>query len=60
MSFCYCFNFLHLQTYDVIFLSSFAIDIMAQKEPVCKMMVDENKAQHISEVNGEKNLSMFS
>jgi Cu+-exporting ATPase len=27
---------------------------MAQKDPVCNMMVDENKAQHISEVNGQK------
>lgn len=24
------------------------------KDPVCNMMVDENKAQHISEVNGKK------
>jgi YHS domain-containing protein len=27
---------------------------MAQKDPVCNMMVDEKKAQHISEVNGQK------
>jgi YHS domain-containing protein len=24
------------------------------KDPVCNMMVDEKKAQHISEVNGQK------
>jgi P-type Cu+ transporter len=24
------------------------------KDPVCNMMVDENKAQHISEANGKK------
>lgn len=27
---------------------------MAQKDPVCSMMVDEKKAQHISEVNEQK------
>jgi YHS domain-containing protein len=27
---------------------------MVQKDPVCCMMVDEKKAQHISEVNGQK------
>jgi YHS domain-containing protein len=27
---------------------------MAQKDPVCNMMVDENKALYISEVNGNK------
>jgi YHS domain-containing protein len=27
---------------------------MAQKDPVCNMMVDEKKAQHISEVSGQK------
>ena len=27
---------------------------MVQKDPVCNMMVDENKAQNISEVNGQK------
>jgi YHS domain-containing protein len=32
---------------------------MAQKDPVCNMMVDEKKALHISEVKGKKNLLMF-
>ena len=27
---------------------------MAQKDPVCNMMVDEKKAQHVSEANGQK------
>jgi Cu+-exporting ATPase len=27
---------------------------MTQKGPVCDMMVDEKKAQHVSEVNGQK------
>ena len=27
---------------------------MAQKDPVCNMMVDEKNAQHISEANGQK------
>lgn len=27
---------------------------MAQKDPVCNMMVDEKKAQHTSEANGQK------
>jgi YHS domain-containing protein len=27
---------------------------MAKKDPVCNMIVDEKKAQHISEVNGQK------
>ena len=27
---------------------------MSQKDPVCNMMVDEKKAQHISEVDGQK------
>jgi YHS domain-containing protein len=27
---------------------------MAQRDPVCNMMVDEKKAQHISEANGQK------
>ena len=27
---------------------------MAQRDPVCNMMVDEKKAQHISETNGQK------
>ena len=27
---------------------------MVQKDPVCGMMIDERKAQHISEVNGQK------
>ena len=27
---------------------------MAQKDPVCNMMVDEKKAQHVSEVTGQK------
>jgi YHS domain-containing protein len=27
---------------------------LAQKDPVCNMMVDEKKALHISEVNGRK------
>jgi Cu+-exporting ATPase len=30
------------------------INDMAQKDPVCNMMVDEKKTQHISEVNGQK------
>ena len=28
--------------------------IQMAKDPVCNMMVDEKKAQHISEVNGQK------
>jgi YHS domain-containing protein len=27
---------------------------MAQKDPVCNMMVDEKKAQYTSEVNGQR------
>jgi YHS domain-containing protein len=27
---------------------------MTQKDPVCDMTVDEKKAQHVSEVNGQK------
>lgn len=27
---------------------------MAQKDPVCNMMVDEKKAQYTSQVNGQK------
>lgn len=27
---------------------------MTQKDPVCGMMVDESKAPHVSEVNGQK------
>ena len=27
---------------------------MAQKDPVCNMMVDEKKAQHVSEANGQR------
>jgi YHS domain-containing protein len=30
------------------------INDMAQKDPVCNMMVDEKKAQHVSEANGQK------
>jgi YHS domain-containing protein len=30
---------------------------MAQKDPVCDMMIDEKKVQHVSEVN--EHLSMF-
>jgi DeoR/GlpR family transcriptional regulator of sugar metabolism len=30
------------------------INDMTQKDPVCNMMVDEKKAQHISEANGLK------
>jgi YHS domain-containing protein len=30
------------------------INDMAQRDPVCNMMVDEKKAQHISEANGQK------
>jgi YHS domain-containing protein len=30
------------------------INDMAQRDPVCNMMVDEKKTQHISEVNGQK------
>ena len=30
------------------------INDMAQKDPVCNMMVDEKNAQHISEANGQK------
>ena len=31
-----------------------AICCMVQKDPVCGMMVDEKKAQHVSEVSGQK------
>jgi YHS domain-containing protein len=27
---------------------------MAQKDPVCNMMIDEKKVQHVSEVNEQK------
>jgi YHS domain-containing protein len=27
---------------------------MVQKDPVCNMMVDEKKTQHVSEANGQK------
>jgi YHS domain-containing protein len=27
---------------------------MAQKDPVCNMMVDEKKAQHVSEISEQK------
>ena len=30
------------------------INDMAQRDPICNMMVDEKKAQHISEANGQK------
>ena len=30
------------------------LTIQMFKDPVCNMMVDEKKAQHISEVNGQK------
>ena len=34
--------------------SHITINDMAQKDPVCNMMVDEKNAQHISEANGQK------
>jgi YHS domain-containing protein len=37
-----------------MFLSDYTICSMTQKDPVCGMMVDEKKAQHISEANGQK------
>ena len=37
-----------------IFVHVRDIIICMFKDPVCNMMVDENKAQHISEVNGQK------
>jgi YHS domain-containing protein len=42
-----------LKTYIIIFLH-IAVQCMAQKDPVCNMMVDEKKAQNVSEVNGQK------
>ena len=38
----------------LIFLSSYTKDDMAQKDPVCNMMVDEKEAQYTSDVNGQK------
>jgi YHS domain-containing protein len=43
----------------IIFLFIHIIDIMA-KDPVCNMMVDEKKAQHISEVNGGQKVYLCS
>ena len=37
-----------------LYFCSFYCNTMAQKDPVCNMMVDEKKALHISEVNGKK------
>ena len=31
-----------------------AVYRVAQRDPVCNMMVDEKKAQHISEINGQE------
>jgi YHS domain-containing protein len=46
-------------TYHIIFLFIHRIDSMA-KDPVCNMMVDEKKAQHISEVNGGQKVYLCS
>ena len=32
---------------------------MAQRDPVCNMMVDEKKAQHISEANDRKSICVL-
>lgn len=37
-----------------LYFRSFYYNTMAQKDPVCNMMVDEKKTLHISEVNGKK------
>jgi YHS domain-containing protein len=43
-----------LNTEIIIFFFFVDDDICMFKDPVCNMMVDEKKAQHISEVNRQK------
>jgi YHS domain-containing protein len=50
---CITFYTINCGTPIVIFMF-IAEYCMAQRDPVCNMMVDEKKAQHVSEVNGQK------
>jgi YHS domain-containing protein len=39
---------------DILFFNVVYANTTMFKDPVCNMMVDEKKAQHISEVDGQK------
>ena len=48
------FNLSKLYICKHLHFGHITINDMAQKDPVCNMMVDEKNAQHISEANGQK------
>ena len=52
-------TYYQIQNYKKVHLSTtvnnkYFIQKMSFKDPVCNMMVDERKAQHISEIGGKK------